>query len=343
MTRKARFCLRSTARFGQLLIALGTYSAAACAQTSPQEAGIWLDDSGNGAVEIYVCADRADRLCGRIVWLREPLNAQGVPKRDRYNPKQELQTRPICGLPVLGNLYRVEEGGFDGGWIYDPKAGKSYSAAIQLARQDRLIVTGYVGVKFLSKSFTWTRAPAELLRCEGAPGGSQPIKATKPAPAQANKPAVEASAKPAKPTAAAASNLAPPSPPAPKPVTASTAPVAKPAAATKPVAATAKPQQKTSAATATSASSAKVSASTVATASTASKTAPGTKPVTGSAVPQPKPATAKKAPPATTETTTASAQPSAQSAAPATKSKPLPLPQEADNTSAFHGPFGWGE
>ena len=93
------------------------YSAAACAQTSLLETGVWIDDSGNGAVEIYVCAERADRLCGRIVWLREPLNAQGVPKRDRYNPKESLQTRPICGLPILGNLARMQEGGFDNGWI----------------------------------------------------------------------------------------------------------------------------------------------------------------------------------------------------------------------------------
>src|SRR5262245_21094115 len=138
MTQKARFCLRSTSRIGMIVAGLGAYSAVACAQTPLLETGVWIDDSGNGAVEIYVCQDRADRLCGRIVWLKDPLNAQGLPKRDRYNPKESLQTRPICGLPVLGNLARVSEGGFDGGWIYDPKAGKSYSAAIQLSRKDKL-------------------------------------------------------------------------------------------------------------------------------------------------------------------------------------------------------------
>src|SRR5690349_4897023 len=91
------------------------------------ELGVWYDDSGQGAVEIYICEDNANRLCGRIVWLKEPLNAEGVPKHDRYNPKPENQDRPICGLPILGNLGLMSGGEFDGGWIYDPKVGKSYS------------------------------------------------------------------------------------------------------------------------------------------------------------------------------------------------------------------------
>jgi hypothetical protein len=31
---------------------------------------------------------------------------------------------------------------------------------------DRLTVTGYAGVKFLGQSFTWTRAPTNLVRCK---------------------------------------------------------------------------------------------------------------------------------------------------------------------------------
>lgn len=133
------------------------------------EIGVWFDSSGDGAVEIYICEDNPNRLCGRIVWLKDPLNAQGVPKHDRYNPKPEHQGRPICGLPVLGNLGLMRDGSFDGGWIYDPKAGKSYSAALSMKAPDALTVTGYLGVKMLGQSFTWTKAPGDLPRCEGAP------------------------------------------------------------------------------------------------------------------------------------------------------------------------------
>ncbi|MFA5950259.1 MAG: DUF2147 domain-containing protein [Hyphomicrobium sp.] len=149
-------------------------TAAGASAQALQETGIWIDDTGAGAVEIYICKDRADRLCGRVVWLKEPLNAQGKPKHDRYNPNESMQNRPICGLPVLGNLAKLQEGGFDGGWIYDPKVGKSYSAAIELTELNRLKVTGYLALRFMGKSFIWTRAPADISRCDGAP--PQPIK-----------------------------------------------------------------------------------------------------------------------------------------------------------------------
>jgi uncharacterized protein (DUF2147 family) len=168
-------CGRLTPFFAGLLL-FPALALSAGNQSAPPETGTWIDHSGDGAVEIYVCADRADRLCGRIVWLKEPLNAQGVPKYDKYNPKASLQRRPICGLPVLGNLAKVAEGGFDHGWIYDPKVGKSYSAAIRLAGRDRLTVTGYVGLKFLSKSFTWQRVSGDIVRCEGTAPAASPIK-----------------------------------------------------------------------------------------------------------------------------------------------------------------------
>lgn len=146
------------------LVALASTAAAA-----RPELGVWFDDSAQGAVEIYICAENANRLCGRIVWLKEPLNAEGVAKHDRYNPDPGNQGRPICGLPMLWGLGLMADGTFDGGNIYDPKTGKTYNASIKLAQADQLTVTGYLGVKMLGKSFTWTRAPADLPRCEGAP------------------------------------------------------------------------------------------------------------------------------------------------------------------------------
>jgi len=138
----------------------------------PREAGVWYDDTGKGAVQIEICG--GSKLCGRIVWLREPLNAQGEPLTDKNNPKEENRARPICGLPILGQLAAVPEGGYDGGWIYDPKVGKAYDVAITLVAPDKLQVTGYKGVKFLGKSFIWSRAEEGLELCETAPAAADP-------------------------------------------------------------------------------------------------------------------------------------------------------------------------
>jgi uncharacterized protein (DUF2147 family) len=70
---------------------------------------------------------------------------------------------------MLWGLGLMSDGTFDGGKIYDPKTGKTYSVALALTESDKLKVTGYLGVKMLGKSFLWTRAPAGLPRCEGAP------------------------------------------------------------------------------------------------------------------------------------------------------------------------------
>jgi len=68
---------------------------------------------------------------------------------------------------VLGDLQQLREGGFDNGWVYDPKEGKSYSVALDLIGPDKLKVTGYKGMRFLGKSFIWTRAPDDLPACGG--------------------------------------------------------------------------------------------------------------------------------------------------------------------------------
>jgi uncharacterized protein (DUF2147 family) len=125
-------------------------------------AGIWYDDTGDGAVEISQCGER---LCGRIVWLKNPVDKGGQPLTDGLNPKPDHRKRPVCGLQVIGDLKPQSNGAWDAGWIYDPKEGKSYDVELKLRAPDRLQVMGYIGTKFLSETFIWTRAPAELKRC----------------------------------------------------------------------------------------------------------------------------------------------------------------------------------
>ncbi len=133
--------------------------------------GLWYNNSGKGAVEIRPCAESgrsANYLCGFIVWLKDPNNKKGVPLTDGYNEDPRKRTRPICGLPVLGQLRPMSDGSWDEGWVYDPEQGKAFDAAIQLRSSDKLILTGYKGIKFFSKSFVWKRAPDDLPRCDTA-------------------------------------------------------------------------------------------------------------------------------------------------------------------------------
>lgn len=182
-------------------------SVPAAAAPLPREVGVWIDDTGDGAVKIDVCGNT---LCGKIVWLRNPLNDEGKPKHDRHNPEPSQQNRPICGLPVLGDLTSVPEGGFDNGWVYDPKEGKSYSVAIVAQSADQLSVTGYKGIKLLGKTFVWTRSKSDLPSCAVLPASAEPTSAKTNAAAAAGAAAATAKktiAKPAVVAAPAAGNV----------------------------------------------------------------------------------------------------------------------------------------
>ena len=175
-----------------LISALGLGGSAAAAGGVPKEVGIWYDDTGKGAVRIEQCENK---LCGKIYWLKDTVNAEGKPLIDRHNPNESQRTRPICGLQVFGGVADMGDGEWDTGWIYDPKEGKSYSVAMKLDGPDTLKVTGYLVMKLMGRTLTWKRAPADLPACAAnatqAPGNAAKTGAAAAAPA------AKAAAKPA--------------------------------------------------------------------------------------------------------------------------------------------------
>lgn len=166
-----------------LISALGLAGSAAAGGV-PKEVGIWYDDTGKGAVRIEQCESK---LCGKIYWLKDTVNAEGKPLIDRHNPNESQRTRPICGLQVFGGVANMGDGEWDTGWIYDPKEGKSYSVAMKLEGPDTLKVTGYLVMKLMGRTLTWTRAPADLPSCSAnaaqAPGGTTAKAGAAAAPA----------------------------------------------------------------------------------------------------------------------------------------------------------------
>lgn len=142
--------------------ALTLLGQAASATTADDLIGLWYNDTGRGAVEIAPCGES---LCGHIVWLKSNVSSRGGPLRDLNNPDPGRQNRKICGLQVIGGLSRQSDGSWDNGRIYDPRTGKEYDVTVSKMRNGKLAVTGYAGIKLLSRTIIWTRAPADLQRC----------------------------------------------------------------------------------------------------------------------------------------------------------------------------------
>ncbi|MEP6762615.1 MAG: DUF2147 domain-containing protein [Sporichthyaceae bacterium] len=147
---------------GIALLSMSVLSLQAASALTPDVTGIWLTDDGEGAVEIRPCGDAR---CGQIVWLKQPLDAHGQPLHDVNNPSAAARSRTLCGTEILSGLRRQDDGSWDGGSIYDPEEGKTYTVTLKPVGDAKLEVTGYVGIKALSETVTWTRRDTQLTRC----------------------------------------------------------------------------------------------------------------------------------------------------------------------------------
>jgi len=111
----------------------------------PRPVGVWVDHTGRGAVEISECGKG---LCGRIVWVNDPVNSKA------------------CGLEILGDVQEVGPRRWDNGWILDPDYGHKFDVELTPLEDGRLQVLGYAGIKALSETMIWNKAPETLVRCD---------------------------------------------------------------------------------------------------------------------------------------------------------------------------------
>ena len=141
------------------LTAAGLFAclAAGGAQAAqPHEAafGLWMVQAGNAIVNIAPCGDKA---CGAIAWLAEPNDEAGAPKVDRHNEDPALQSRPLCGLNIIGDFSRGADGEWESGFIYDAAKGDLYKSTMHVKDDGTLYVRGYVGISLFGKSQIWTK------------------------------------------------------------------------------------------------------------------------------------------------------------------------------------------
>ncbi|MBN8911169.1 MAG: DUF2147 domain-containing protein [Rhizobiales bacterium] len=155
---------RQGLRFAALAAVLLS-SAPALAAGDPQ--GVWMNDTGRGAIEIKDCGGK---LCGHVVWVKDPAaDAKG------------------CGRQIIGDLVSAGSGvwGGDDAWIYSPEKKKNYNVEITPLADGKLKVKGYAGLSFLSKTMIWTKAPDDLQRCSTQEAAATPTPSTTTPPAPA--------------------------------------------------------------------------------------------------------------------------------------------------------------
>ena len=140
---------------------LALLPASARAGNSGGIAGLWLVEAKDAVVDIAPCGER---LCGTVVWLKEP-RPNGRVRVDDKNPDPAQRARPVCGLTLLYDFKASGENEWEDGHIYSADEGATYSAKMALLDANRLKVRGFVGISLFGKSQVWTRAAPDTPRC----------------------------------------------------------------------------------------------------------------------------------------------------------------------------------
>lgn len=121
--------------------------------------GTFLNDEKDAKVRIFLAMN--DKYSGKVEWMKEPNDKSGKPKLDFNNSDPEKRDRARLGLVILKNFkYDPGDNRWEGGTVYDPKTGNTYSGYMYFDSKsnDILHLRGYVlGMPFLGRTAAWHR------------------------------------------------------------------------------------------------------------------------------------------------------------------------------------------
>jgi uncharacterized protein (DUF2147 family) len=116
--------------------------------------GTWLTEQGTSRIRITNCGGA---LCGTIVWLKEPLDAETHQARlDKANADSTKRSRPLMGVAIVIGM---KPSGTDkwAGQVYNAEDGKTYTGYITMQGATALKLEGCALGGLVCKAQTWTR------------------------------------------------------------------------------------------------------------------------------------------------------------------------------------------
>ncbi|MBO5974678.1 MAG: DUF2147 domain-containing protein [Paludibacteraceae bacterium] len=137
----------------KLFIGMMFLFASLSAVVAQDVVGKWKLENGSAIVEVYRSGDVYN---GKIVWLKNPTEADGTPAVDKNNPDSKLRSRRLIGLNMLSGL-KKNGSEYSGGNIYDPANGKTYYCTMKV-EGNTLKVRGSLDKRgFLGRTMDWFR------------------------------------------------------------------------------------------------------------------------------------------------------------------------------------------
>ena len=175
-----------------VLGALTFAPAAFAAEAAVDPTGTWLVEDGRAKIKMEKCGTDHKNLCGAVVWLKDPLDDKGQPKKDLKNPDPAKRTRPALGMQLINNLTPDDDGLYIG-QIYNAENGKMYDVKVHSEKKEDLTVKGCL-VSILCMSQHWTRVadmPLPSTVAQNTGKKTHPAAAAAPAATPAPVPAAQ--------------------------------------------------------------------------------------------------------------------------------------------------------
>lgn len=115
--------------------------------------GTWYTEDHDSQVRISKCGSG---VCGALVWLKTPNDANGRPRTDHENADASKRNRPLLGVEIVLGMKPSGTADEWDGKVYNAKDGKTYTGSFILTGPNTAQLKGCVMV--FCKSQTWTRA-----------------------------------------------------------------------------------------------------------------------------------------------------------------------------------------
>lgn len=118
--------------------------------------GNWNDPTGS-TIQVYRCGTD---VCARLIKIR----ANAPSRVDGKNPDPALRKQALCGLQIGTGFHLTTPTRAEGGRLYDPQVGKTYSGSM-IRDGAKLRLRGYIGIALFGRTEIWTRAPDGIPPC----------------------------------------------------------------------------------------------------------------------------------------------------------------------------------
>jgi uncharacterized protein (DUF2147 family) len=132
--------------------------AASAADDTPVGRWVTIDDKDRKPRSVIEIADAGGMLVGKAVQIYDRPGDNGAHLCRRC--EGALKDKPVIGMTLITGMKRDGDG-WDGGTIFDPSSGRTYSGEMHLDDGGRkLVVRGYIGISLIGRSQIWIRESA---------------------------------------------------------------------------------------------------------------------------------------------------------------------------------------